>query len=72
MIPLLKNQLRWRIQKFDDSVIENEEVESLRLYVVGQRVTQGGPDQFPTYGPLLSYREVTKGKAGGLGQGDPL
>lgn len=80
MIPLLTEQLNWRIQTFDDDVLDNEEFEGkVRLYVVGQEVwpAEQGPgegpgDQFPRYGPLVAYRSVTKGKSGGLRVGDSL
>lgn len=74
MIPLLTERLQWRLQAFDDSTVDVSLVESLKLYVVGQEVRQntGEGNRFPTYGPLVAYREVTKGKAGGLGDYDPL
>lgn len=58
-------------------MLANDEVDDkLRLYVVGQKVRHGegggGGDQFPTYGPLVAYRNVTKGKSGGLRVGDSL
>lgn len=62
-------------------MLENEEVgDKVRLYVVGQELrhpgeSEGlvrGADEFPTYGPLVAYRNVTKGKSGGLRVGDSL
>lgn len=48
-------------------------VPSLKLYVAGQEVRQrGGADEFPVYGPLVAYRDVTRGKQGCLGEEDPL
>lgn len=81
MIPVLTEQLSWRIQTFDDDVLDNEEVgDKVRLYVVGQELRHPGEkeelvrgaDEFPTYGPLVAYRNVTKGKSGGLRVGDSL
>ena len=69
----LKEQLDWRIQAFDDSVIDVEKVESLKVYVVGQEVRQtAGDENFPIYGPLVPYRDITREKTGGLKDGDPL
>lgn len=80
MLPLLTEQLSWRIQTFNDEVLNNEEFEDkVRLYVVGQQVWHpesvdrgGRGDEFPRYGPLVAYRNVTKGKSGGLRVGDSL
>lgn len=78
VIPLLTEHLNWRIQTFDDDVLGNEEFEGkVRLYVVGQEVwypAEAGEraDEFPRYGPLVAYRNVTKGKSGGLRLGDSL
>ena len=75
VVPVLTDQLHWRIQTFDNKHVATEKVTSLRLYVAGQEVTQwdeGTQDKLPLYGPLVAYREVTKGKAGALGDDDPL
>lgn len=75
VIPILKSRLRWRVQTFDHQHVDTRRVSSLKLYVAGQKVEQQAgrsPDQFPTYGPLVAYREVTRGKLGSLGDGDPL
>lgn len=62
-------------------MLGNKEVgDKVRLYVVGQelRHPEGreglvrGADEFPTYGPLVAYRNITKGKLGGLRVGDSL
>lgn len=62
-------------------MLDNEEVgDKVRLYVVGQEVRHPEEgegynyraDEFPRYGPLVAYREVTKGKSGGLRVGDSL
>ena len=80
MIPLLTEQLSWRIQTFDDEVLDNEDFgDKVRLYVVGQEVRcpkeregDNRTDEFPSYGPLVAYRNVTTGKSGGLRVGDSL
>lgn len=62
-------------------MLDNGEVgDKVRLYVVGQELRHPGEreglvrgaDEFPTYGPLVAYRNVTKGKSGGLRVGDSL
>lgn len=73
--PLLRDHLHWRIQTFDNQAIDVERVPSLKLYVAGQKVHQWGwgtSDRLPVYEPLIAYRSVTKGKAGGLRDEDPL
>lgn len=47
----------------------------LKLYVAGQTVEQplsGEEDRFPIYGPIVAYREVTRGKPGGLADDEPM
>lgn len=75
VIPVLKDQLQWRIQSFDDKPVDIEAIPSLKLYVAGQKVRQNDgwqEDRFPKYDPLVAYREVTSGKAGGLRDEDQL
>ncbi|KAL9595867.1 MAG: hypothetical protein Q9219_006172 [cf. Caloplaca sp. 3 TL-2023] len=67
VIPILTSQLNWRLQNIDDSALDISQVPSLRIHVVGQEVKQRAEeDQFPEYGPLRVFRQVTKGKVGGL------
>lgn len=71
--PLLTSQLTWRIQLFDDTVVDAEAVSGLKIYVVGQEVQQSASaSEFPSYGPLVPYKGVTSGKAGGLGEGEEV
>jgi tyrosinase len=73
--PVLKDQLKWRIQDFDGHPIDVERVPSLKLYVAGQDVHQwgaGSPDKLPVFDPLIGYRNITRGKAGGLPDEDPF
>ena len=71
IVPLLTSQLNWRLQGTDDMPIDIGQVPSLKIHVVGQSVKQRvAEDQFPEYGPLQVYREITVGKAGGLGEDD--
>lgn len=59
------------MQDFQDRAVATEEVEGLKVFVVG-RVVRGreGGDLFPRYGPYRIYREATRGKVGGLGDGE--
>ena len=73
VLGILTAQLGWRIQKTDDSVVPVDEVPSLKVYVAGRSVDlPATSDQFPTYGPWTAYRNVTRGKVGGLLAGAPL
>lgn len=75
VIPILKDQLHWRIQAFDNHPIDAKSLTSLKLYVAGQEVHQWDgqtQDKLPLYGPLVAYREITRGKAGALPDEDPL
>ncbi|KAI4171467.1 MAG: hypothetical protein LQ343_004205 [Gyalolechia ehrenbergii] len=71
IIPILTSQLSWRLQNLDDSPLDVGQVPSLKIHVVGQEVKQTvREDQFPEYGPLKVFRQVTRGKDGGLGDND--
>ncbi|KAI4220330.1 MAG: hypothetical protein L6R36_007696 [Xanthoria steineri] len=71
MVPLLKSQLSWRLQRTDDVPLDIGEVPSLKVHVVGQQVKpRVREDEFPEYGKAQVYREVTSGKAGGLQEED--
>lgn len=75
VIPILKDQLHWRAQAFDNRPIDAAGLTSLKLYVAGQEVSQWDgrhSDKLPVYGRLIAYREITRGKAGGLRDEDPL
>lgn len=75
VVPVLTDQLNWRIQRFDNRPVDIGKVTSLKLYVAGQEVHQWDGrtlDKLPIYGPLVAYRDITKGKAGALGDDDPL
>lgn len=72
VVPFLKSQLNWRLQRMDDSPLDVSGVSSLKIYVVGQRVVPRAADEaFPKYEKLVAYRSVTRGKAGGLADTDP-
>lgn len=71
IVPFLTSQLYWRLQNTDDSPLDIGQVPSLKIHVVGQEVVpRVKEDQFPRYGRMQVYREVTAGKAGGLGEDD--
>lgn len=71
VVPILTSQLIWRLQNTDDSALNIGQVPSLRIHVVGQEVRQTVvEDQFPVYGQMQVYREITAGKMGGLGLSD--
>ncbi|KAL8944234.1 MAG: hypothetical protein Q9211_000664 [Gyalolechia sp. 1 TL-2023] len=71
VIPILTSSLNWRLQNLDDSPLDVGQVPSLKIHIVGQEVKQTArADQFPEYGPLKVFRQVTRGKYGGLGDND--
>ena len=75
VVPVLTKQLNWRIQTLKNEPVPTEKVTSLKLYVAGQEVYQWDvqtKDKLPLYGKLIPYRGITKGKAGALGDDDPL
>ncbi|KAL8862767.1 MAG: hypothetical protein Q9178_000709 [Gyalolechia marmorata] len=69
--PLLKSHLNWRLQSTNDDPLDISKVPSLKIHVVGQEVKPRiFEDEFPEYGDVQIYTEVTDGKAGGLQDGD--
>ncbi|KAL8721571.1 MAG: hypothetical protein Q9225_001779 [Loekoesia sp. 1 TL-2023] len=71
VVPLLTSQLNWRLQNMDDSSLDIGQVPSLKIHVVGQEVKQRvKEDQFPEYGRLQVFKQITRGKAGGLGDNE--
>ena len=71
IVPLLKSQLNWRLQSTNDDPLDVSTVPSLKIHVVGQEVKpRVSEDEFPEYGDVQVYTEVTDGKAGGLQDGD--
>ncbi|KAI9877781.1 MAG: hypothetical protein M1830_002847, partial [Pleopsidium flavum] len=59
VIPLLKRELQWRVQRFDDSAVDVEEVRGLKMQVVGQEVRDIGEGGFPGFGEMVVYWEVS-------------
>ncbi|KAL9128041.1 MAG: hypothetical protein Q9217_003205 [Psora testacea] len=75
VIPFLSQALVWKIQKDDDSLVDasSPELDSLRIFVVGKEVTYNeAEDKFPDYGKFEMYREASKGKVGGIREGDGI
>ncbi|KAL8958388.1 MAG: hypothetical protein Q9193_004543 [Seirophora villosa] len=71
VVPLLTSQLNWRLQNTDDSPLDIGRVSSLKIHVVGQAVKARATEEaFPEYGEMQTYKEITAGKAGGLGVND--
>lgn len=73
VIPILKQRLSWCVQGFDDQPIETGDVKGLKVHVVGQTVRQATRgDEFPVYGELFVFGDVTRGRVGGLGDGEEV
>ncbi|KAH8770537.1 hypothetical protein BGZ57DRAFT_437429 [Hyaloscypha finlandica] len=59
----LENNLKWGVQKFDLTVVPNEQVPSLQLVVQDENVTQPRHiTELPTYGEPTLHPGVTQGK----------
>ncbi|KAE9377099.1 Di-copper centre-containing protein [Stipitochalara longipes BDJ] len=59
----LENNLHWGVQKFDLTVVPNEQVPSLHLVVQDEDVTPPGDiTELPTYGETTLHPEITQGK----------
>ncbi|MCJ1229614.1 hypothetical protein MMC12_006283 [Toensbergia leucococca] len=66
IIPLLKQQLNWRVQLVDGSVVDVGDVAGLSCWVVGQQVVaREREDAFPGFGEWQVFGEVTEGREGG-------
>lgn len=68
----LKDNLHWRITKMDDSPVPLDQVAQLKVSVVSSVVMQAqNASDFPVWGEFTLHGDVTDGKAGGLGVGEP-
>ncbi|KAL9589590.1 MAG: hypothetical protein Q9203_001629 [Teloschistes exilis] len=73
IVPLLTSGLNWRLQGTDDSPLNLSAVPSLKIHVVAQVVKpRAAEDEFPEYGQLVVYKEITQGKDGGVGSDDDV
>ena len=73
VVPYLKANLNYRVQKPDDSVLDNKDVPGLRIAIVGQLVKQpASAAQFPKYGPFEEFPDATPNIVGGLKPGQTL
>ncbi|KAI4105868.1 MAG: hypothetical protein L6R37_002514 [Teloschistes peruensis] len=73
IVPLLTSGLNWRLQGTDDSPLNLSAVPSLKIHVVAQVVKpRVAEDEFPEYGQLVVYKEITQGKDGGVGSDDDV
>lgn len=65
------------MQDFRDEAVPTGQVGGLKVFVVG-RAVEGGwggggvGDRFPRYGPYGIFRGATRGKVGGLGEGEGM
>lgn len=60
VIPLIQKILNYRIQSFDGRSVGVNILPSLKFAVVSRNVTHLGPNEFPEYGPLVTYPDATK------------
>jgi hypothetical protein len=60
VIPMIQEQLNYRVQGFDGRAVDVNILPSLKFAVVGQNLTHMGPNEFPEYGPLVTYTEATE------------
>lgn len=71
IVPYLKKELHWRIQRHDETVIERAEMPSLKISVA--HVSVALPDniaEFPKWGDSTKEAGVTTGRAGGATEND--
>ena len=73
-IPYLRDHLQWRVQQSSNATVNPNDAKlqagGLEISVSARTVEQPARlDQFPTYGPLQTYANVTEGKPGGLDAG---
>ena len=74
VIPYLRSQLAYRIQRLDDCPLDDHEIPgSLKIAVVGQQILSSvASDHFPYYGPFLEYPDATKNLIGSLTDGEQM
>ena len=73
VIPLVQEKLKYRIQSFDGRAMDANMLPSLKFAVVARNVTHVGPNEFPEYGPLVTYTDATKSLAPhGLQKGESM
>ena len=60
VIPLLQEKLNYRIQSFGGRSMDVNTLPSLKFAVVSRNVTHTGPNEFPVYGPLITYTDATR------------
>lgn len=66
VVPMLSEQLQWRIQSSDNCPWNATDVAGLEVVVVCQPLTPTtSTTEFPVYGAIEQYHDVTAGKAGG-------
>jgi len=71
VVPYLQKELHWRIVKHDGTVIEREQIPSLKLSVGHALVDVPDTDtEFPTWGHVEPQLDVTKGRPGGAAEVD--
>lgn len=59
VVSLIRQQLNYRVQSFDGRAVEASVLPSLKFAVVGRNVTHMGGNEFPDYGPLITFPEAT-------------
>ncbi|CZR60853.1 related to monophenol monooxygenase precursor (tyrosinase precursor) [Phialocephala subalpina] len=63
----LKEDLHWRVQKFDGTIVPTNQVPSLVITVQSETVTMGKDNtELPSYSDVTIAASATEGKAGGF------
>jgi tyrosinase len=71
VVPYLKDNLHWRIQKHDDTPIERSEIPTLKIAVGHAHVEPPtSVAEFPKWGEITLQHGVTAGRAGGASEED--
>jgi tyrosinase len=69
VIPFLTKSLNWRARDMEGCEVELDSLAALSIGVGSQVVKRAKfTDEFPTYGELEIYANITAGKPGGVGQ----
>lgn len=72
MVPHLVKNLHWRIVGFDGVEIQRSSVPGLKVAVCSTEVSVGDGGGPVFDGEWVTHREVSDGRPGGLGSGDPV
>ncbi|KAI0712434.1 photo-regulated tyrosinase [Earliella scabrosa] len=68
--PYLQENLHWRVQKVDGTVVDLDDIQSLEVFVVATHVSLPPGATFPVPEHCIFHRDVTQGQRGGARDDD--